>query len=302
MLRLGSDCSGYNAAGLALENIGVKYTDVFLCDIDPHVRKVLRKSFPNLGAMYKDITARHLDATPTVDLYTAGFPCQPYSSQGRRGGQHDQRGKPIVDAILQYLRHRHPRAFVLENVCGLVQQNREFFDWILDQLRRIVDAGGDEYYALEWGFMDAKDFGVPQSRRRVLIVGLSRCHIVKPFTFPEPTPTPSLNSILEPMDRRRLRHPEIPTGMTGLRNYLSALNIIHERGGKYDDQAENWCADLGASSSFGPRVMQDLCPCITRARAGGKNFYVFSRGRCRHTVQLSRVIFCVFKPLVNDKK
>ena len=116
VLRLGSDCSGYNAAGLALEQIGVKYTDAFLSDIDPHVRKVLRKNFPTIGALYKDATTRDVDATPAVDLYTAGFPCQPYSSQGCHGGHKDHRGGPIVQAILQYLRQRKPRAFVLENV------------------------------------------------------------------------------------------------------------------------------------------------------------------------------------------
>lgn len=280
VLRLGSDCSGYNAAGLALERLGVQYNDVFLSDIDPKVQKVLTANFTGIGTMYTDVTKRDNSSTPKVDLYTAGFPCQPYSVQGQHCGEGDNRGKPVVTAIINYLQYQRPRAFVLENVSGLVESHRDFFDWILGELRLIVDSAGREYYAVDWDFMDAKDFGVPQSRRRVIIVGLARAHMVGVFAFPEPMPTPSLNKVLEPVQKHQLKNPELPTSTTGLANFVVALENIQQRGGQYDKREENWVADLGPSVSRGPQIMTDLCPCITRARAGGKCFYSFSRGRC----------------------
>jgi DNA (cytosine-5)-methyltransferase 1 len=111
-----------------------------------------------------DVTAIEPATLPEFDLLVAGFPCQPFSSAGGRLGFDDARGTLFFDIarILQYTRPRH---FILENVKGLLSHGSgETFASIIGILTGLG-------YCCEWQILDSQDYGVPQSRERVIIVG-----------------------------------------------------------------------------------------------------------------------------------
>ena len=152
---------------------------------------------------YNDITKRNHDKTPYVDLYVAGFPCQAFSLAGKRKGFEDTRGTLFFD-LLQYLKAKKPKYFVLENVKGLLNHNggRTFLT-ILDCLAKTVNRqysftnyeDGLNYYVY-YKVLNSKDYGIPQNRERVFIVGFrDEKHS---FKFPKKIPLKTkLKDLLE---------------------------------------------------------------------------------------------------------
>lgn len=116
------------------------------------------------------------------DLVVGGPPCQTWSILGKRRGFNDMRGLLVLD-FAKYVKEIQPRAFIMENVYGLLSQaNGEAFDTLLCLFR---DAG---YKAISTWTLDAVNFGVPQYRRRVFIVGF-RDDLNKASNLPEPKAT-----------------------------------------------------------------------------------------------------------------
>lgn len=132
-------------------------------EIDKHAEKVYLKHFPD-HKNYGDITKIIESEIPDFDLFCGGFPCQPFSVAGNRKGFEDTRGTLFFD-IARILSHKRPRYIFLENVKGLLShENGKTFQTILGVL-------SDLGYFVEWQMLNSKNFGVPQSRERVFIVG-----------------------------------------------------------------------------------------------------------------------------------
>ncbi len=126
-----------------------------------------------------DITKIEAKDIPKFDILLAGFPCQSFSIAGKRKGFDDTRGTMFfeVERILEY--HK-PKCFMLENVKGLLNHNKgNTFDTMKDILENKLK------YKVYVTVLNAKDFGVPQNRARVIIVGFKN-HNIK-FEFPKPT-------------------------------------------------------------------------------------------------------------------
>ena len=128
----------------------------------------------NLGGSCAEIELTATTDLPDADVVIGGPPCQPFSVGGRQMGLADARdGFPIFIAAIERVQ---PRAFVFENVRGLFYRNR----WYLDEIVSALESFG---YRVELRMLNAKQFGVPQNRERVFVVG----HRGE-FRFPEPLP------------------------------------------------------------------------------------------------------------------
>lgn len=132
-------------------------------EIDKYAIQVYSKHFPE-HKNYGSITDIDASTIPDFDLFVGGFPCQAFSIAGKRGGFEDTRGTLIYD-VLRIVKEKHPKLVLLENVKGLLSHdNGRTFKTIITSLAELG-------YAVEWQVLNAKNFGVPQNRERVFIIG-----------------------------------------------------------------------------------------------------------------------------------
>jgi len=177
MIKIGTDFSGVGAPEQALIKLGIEHKSIFACDVDKYAKQSYLANY-NTENFYDDITKRNHNETPYVDLYVAGFPCQAFSLAGKRLGFEDTRGTLFYD-LLKYLKAKKPKYFILENVKGLLSHNggRTFLT-ILDCLAKTINGqysltnyeDGLNYYVY-YKVLNTKDYGIPQNRERVFIVG-----------------------------------------------------------------------------------------------------------------------------------
>jgi len=125
-----------------------------------------------------DITQVDLDSIPSTDVVIGGPPCQSFSLAGKRNCD-DARGK-LVWRYLEIIKKLSPKAFLFENVTGLISAKDSDGQSILGGLLNKFDELG---YNVSWKLVNAADYGVPQIRKRVIIVGLRD----DSFAFPDTT-------------------------------------------------------------------------------------------------------------------
>jgi len=155
----------------AFKEVGVETECVMTSEIKPYAVKTLKHNFGQdflVGDIY-DIPNEFI---PEFDFLLGGFPCQPFSSGGKRHGFLDTRGTLFFE-IERILRAKKPYGFILENVEGLVKHDLENKnDSIGRTLNTILHAlENDLGYKTSWKVFDSLDFGLPQSRKRIFIVG-----------------------------------------------------------------------------------------------------------------------------------
>lgn len=160
-MHFGTLCSGIDGAAVAWLPLG--WNHVFCAEVDPFCCALLAHHYPSVPN-YGDITK--IETTPAIDVLVAGTPCQSFSITGNRQGLDDDRGK-LALSLSRIASASRPRWIVWENVPGVLSSNggKDFgaFLWSLAELG----------YGLAYRVLDADYFGVPQSRRRVFVVG---CH------------------------------------------------------------------------------------------------------------------------------
>ncbi len=151
---------------LPTNNGGVRsiYRCVWANEIDKYACQIYRKNFGE-GELYEgDIKRVSTDTIPDHELLVAGFPCQSFSIAGKRGGFEDTRGTLFFE-IARIISAKRPKLLLLENVKGLLSHDRgRTFATILATL-------SDLGHVLEWQVFNSKDYGVPQNRERVFIIG-----------------------------------------------------------------------------------------------------------------------------------
>ena len=174
------------AAEFAARIMGTTSECVFSSDIDEPCKNAYEANFGDRP--FGDITKIDAKHIPDHDLLLAGFPCQPFSIIGHRKGFEDTRGTLFFE-IARILENKRPKAFVLENVKMLKGHNKG------KTLNRIMEALRDLGYICDYRVLNALDFGLPQKRERVFIVGYRKRST---FTWPAGnTPMKPLSSILE---------------------------------------------------------------------------------------------------------
>ncbi|WP_413862189.1 DNA cytosine methyltransferase [Methanobrevibacter sp. UBA417] len=177
--------SGIGGFRLAFESVGG--VCVFSSDIDKWANETY---FLNFNVHPKgDITKIPAENIPDHDILCAGFPCQPFSIGGYRKGFCDTRGTLFFE-VERILKSKMPKAFLLENVKGLVNHDKgRTFKVIKNSLKNLG-------YTIFYKVLNSKDFGIPQNRERIYIVGFK--NKVSSFDFPAPILSKSnINDLLE---------------------------------------------------------------------------------------------------------
>jgi DNA (cytosine-5)-methyltransferase 1 len=155
----------------AFKNLGFETECVMTSEIKPYAIKTLKHNFGQ-DFLAGDIFDIRNEFIPEFDFLLGGFPCQPFSASGKRQGFVDTRGTLFFE-IERILRDKKPYGFILENVEGLVKHDLEFkTDAIGRTLSTILDKLENELgYNVSWKVFDSLEFGLPQSRKRIFIVG-----------------------------------------------------------------------------------------------------------------------------------
>jgi DNA (cytosine-5)-methyltransferase 1 len=157
-MRVGSLCTGYDGLGLGLELAGFDVDRTWFAEVDPAMSRVLAHHWPatpNLG----DIRSTDWTQVAPVDVVTTGYPCQPLSLAGRRGGLTDERWL-WDDGVFPAIRDLRPGIVLLENVPGHLSLG---FGRVLGDLASIGYVGS-------WRCLRASDVGAPHRRNRVFIL------------------------------------------------------------------------------------------------------------------------------------
>ena len=172
VLSLFSGCGGMD---FGVEEAGGHV--IFANDVLPDACKTLTKYFSDADIRNEDIAG--ILTFPDADIVVGGYPCQSFSMAGNRDPEKDERTN-LYKQILRVVNIVRPKYFVAENVSGLKQLSSGTF--LNEQLAAYGKAG----YAVSYQVLNAKDYGVPQSRKRLFIVGL-RKDLNQSFEFPAAT-------------------------------------------------------------------------------------------------------------------
>jgi len=159
----------------ACNALGMKPECVFTSEIKPHAIEIYKANFN--GEITGDITKVDAKNIPKFDVLLAGFPCQAFSSAGKRQGFLDTRGTLFFE-VERILKDHSPPIFILENVEGLVNHDREnrgdpigrTLSVILEKLRELG-------YKTSWKVLDSSNFGLAQARKRIFIVGTKQSEV-----------------------------------------------------------------------------------------------------------------------------
>ena len=171
--------AGIGGFRLAMQNLGGKC--VFTSEWDEQAQVTYKANFGEVP--FGDITKPEIKnyIPDSFDVLCAGFPCQAFSIAGKRGGFEDIRGTLFFD-VAEIIKTKQPKAFFLENVKGLTNHDKgKTLSTILNVLRNDLN-----YFVPEPQIMNAKNFGVPQNRERIYIVGFRKDLNINEFEYPKP--------------------------------------------------------------------------------------------------------------------
>lgn len=153
--------AGIGGFRLGFEKAG--YACVFSSEIDKNCQAVYESNFGEKP--FGDVTQINTEDLPDFDVLVAGFPCQPFSIAGNKLGFEDTRGTLFFD-ICRVIEAKSPKVVVLENVKHLIHHDNG------NTFKTIIQSLEDMGYAVSYKLLNAKDFGVPQNRERVIIIGV----------------------------------------------------------------------------------------------------------------------------------
>lgn len=131
-----------------------------------------------LKGKYPDLLSAHMPEK--ADIVIGGFPCQDFSLAGKRKGFGTKRGN-LYQSMVETVKRLQPSLFIAENVKGLLSMNKGA---AIETIKKDFAALG---YSVEYKLFHVADYGVPQNRERVIIVGINNSKNLPPFIFPKPT-------------------------------------------------------------------------------------------------------------------
>lgn len=166
LIRLATAFSGIGAVEQAFHQCGIQHQIVFAGDIDPFCKQSYFANYPILEDQWHndvhDFSAKQYDGA--VDLYVGGSPCQSFSIMGKRKGFEEARGTLFYE-YARIVKECNPKAFIFENVTGILNHDKGH-TWEV-----ISSVFNELHYSWTYWVLNAKEFGLPQNRARIFVVG-----------------------------------------------------------------------------------------------------------------------------------
>lgn len=195
-LTIGTDCSGIEAPIQALKQLKIPFIHKWSCEIDKHARESIKANY-SPEVLYEDITEKR--KLPNVDIYVCGFPCQTFSTAGKREGMNDPRGTIFYHCV-KAIKQSQPKVFILENVKGLLSHDGgNTFRVIQNNLNKLKG------YTVYHKVLNTRDYGIPQNRERVFIVGIRNQKGV--FEWPKKKKMKNIESYIDYKIKDRMNIP-----------------------------------------------------------------------------------------------
>lgn len=231
------------AAQRAFGDLGLSGECVFSSDIDVYARDAYEANFGERPA--GDITKVDASDIPDFDILFGGFPCQAFSICGLQKGFEDKTRGTLFFEIARIIKEKEPQAFVLENVKNLASHDNG------KTLQTILEVLEDELgYHVEYKLLNALDFGLPQKRERILILG-ARKPFQMDWTF-EIAKRKTLDDILEKdVDRKHYASAEIVAKRKAMHTAKVTPSIWHEnKSGNISSYPYSCALRAGASYNY----------------------------------------------------
>lgn len=262
-------------AGIGGIRLGFEQTksvkNIFSAEIDKYACQTYEENFGDNPR--NDITKIDEKTLPDFDILLAGFPCQAFSIAGKKGGFEDTRGTLFFD-VARIIKEKQPKAFLLENVKGLIHHEKgKTFKTILNVLEQ--DLGYTVYIKL----LNSKDFGLPQKRERIYIVGFKK--EIK-FEFPKPIELRKKiknilekdvvsskyylsNTYLNTLRKHKARHKEKGNGfgyeiVDEIANTLVVGGMGRERNLVYDDRLSDFTPKTNIKGEINREFIRKMTP------------------------------------------
>lgn len=231
------------ASRYAFDKLGLEGKCVFSSDIDKYAQESYEANFGEKPA--GDITKIEASEIPDFDILFGGFPCQAFSICGLQKGFADNTRGTLFFDIARIIKEKQPQAFVLENVKNLASHdNGRTLKTILEVLR-------DELgYHVDYKLLNALDFGLPQKRERIIIIGAKKPFLMDwKFDIKEKK---TLNDILEKnVDKKHYASPEIVTKRKAKHTASIYPSIWHEnKSGNISSYPYSCALRAGASYNY----------------------------------------------------
>ncbi|WP_433779821.1 DNA cytosine methyltransferase [Flavobacterium anhuiense] len=180
-IRLATMFSGIGSIEHALERLDLKSEIVFACDNDKHVKQSYFANYEiSEKSWYEDV--KQIDGSKYkggIDLLVGGSPCQSFSMVGKRRGFEDTRGTLFYE-FARVIKESQPKVFIFENVKGLVNHDKG------NTFKVIKETFKELGYKIDYQLLNSKDYGIPQHRERIFVVGFRDTETQ--FHFPEAIP------------------------------------------------------------------------------------------------------------------
>lgn len=181
-LKVGTLFSGIGAFEHALDRLSIKHQIVFACDNDSYVKKSYFENYKIQESDWYD-NVLQLDASKynheNIDIVVGGSPCQSFSFVGKQKGLEDDRGNLIFEFI-RVIKECNPKMFIFENVKGLTTHDSgKTFDYVLSKFKELN-------YNISYNILKAADYGIPQSRQRLFLIGINKNNSNVTIHFPPP--------------------------------------------------------------------------------------------------------------------
>jgi DNA (cytosine-5)-methyltransferase 1 len=257
VLRIGTDCSGIEAPIEALRQLEIPHKHIWSSDIDKFVIRSIKANYepeilfgdPDGPYPDGDMTKRDNSILPDIDLYVAGFPCQPFSAAGKQKGFSDKRGN-VFWGCLDVIKTKRPKYFILENVRGLLWNDKEnkkdkygrTWNTIWRELQGLEEYG----YYVDWKVLNTRDYGIPQNRPRVFMVG----KLGGDFLWPVPTEMDNIRDYVDWEDTDKSQEPPPRIAPHISTRYRNAIFIDASFSKAVFPNASKWCSCILAKSEI----------------------------------------------------